>query len=241
MWIPVELILTVAAVFAAGVIRGFSGFGTGMVLVPSLSLLYEPVVAVVTVALLEAIPAIQLLRVGIAHCHWPTVIPMSVISTITVPLGALLLVSIEADTMRVIISIIVIVCVVILATGWRYKGDSGLKASAMTGALSGAITGATNLGGLPVILYYLSTSLTAQVTRASIIIFLVISAVVTLVTYTSYGIITKDILISTTWVAPVFLIAIWVGGRLFGKVSETFFRTATLTLLVGVSVMMLLS
>ncbi|MDT8405262.1 hypothetical protein [Sulfuriflexus sp.] len=48
-----EMYLAAVAVLVAGFIRGFSGFGAGMILVPVLSLLYSPVVAVVTVALLE--------------------------------------------------------------------------------------------------------------------------------------------------------------------------------------------
>ena len=53
-----EFYIAIIAVLAAGVLRGFSGFGAGMVLVPSLSLLYNPMVAVITVVLLETIPAI---------------------------------------------------------------------------------------------------------------------------------------------------------------------------------------
>jgi len=236
-----EVVLALFAVSIAGVFRGFSGFGTGMILVPSLSLIYEPIIAVITVSLLELIPAVQLVKKSLPHCHWRTVLPMSFISIFTVPLGALILVSIDIQTMRIIISVLVMIVVLILFSGWRYKGEAGLKVSAATGLFSGLITGATSLGGLPVILYYLSSDLTREVTRASMIVFLIFTTVVSLLTYISHDIITQDSVIRTVAVSPVFILALWLGGKLFGRVSEALFRIIILGLLSGLSLMMLLS
>lgn len=233
-----EIALAVLAVAIAGIFRGFSGFGTGMILVPSLSVIYEPIVAVITVALLELVTAIQLVRASLPLCDWRTVLPMAVISSLTVPFGVLLLVNIDATTMRIMISVLVMSCVMILFSGWRYKGDPGIKLSAITGVSSGLITGATSLGGLPVILYYLSSQLTTQVARASMIVFLILTTVVALVTYTSHGIITSEIMLDTATIVPVFIVAIWVGGHLFGKVPESLFRKIILSLLGGISLMM---
>ena len=98
-----------------------------------------------------------------------------------------------------------------------------------------------SLGGLPVILYYLSGKHPTRVTRASIVVFLVITALVSLLTYISHGIITKEIIVRSVWLAPFFILAIWVGGGLFGKVSEFYFRTVTLALLGSVGIGMLFS
>jgi hypothetical protein len=237
----IEIVLITLAVFIAGIFRGFSGFGTGMILVPILSLIYEPVVAVVTVVLLELVPALQLLRASILNCHWQSVLPMAVISALTVPLGAFLLVTIDANTMRILIALLVLACVMVLSTGWRYKKDTGYKTSAVTGLTSGLITGATSLGGLPAILYYMSSKHSARVARASMIIFLLITTIITLVTYTAHGIISKDILVTSGWLVPFFIIAISIGEQLFGRVSEPLFRAITLSMMGSVSVVMLVT
>ena len=241
MPLTIEFYFAIVAVLIAGILRGFSGFGAGMVLVPSLSLLYNPMVAVVSVVLLETIPAIQLLPNVISKCHWRSVIPMSLASIVTIPMGSLILVNADVDLMRISISIIVLLCVFILAIGWQYKGGYTVKASTMTGVASGLISGATSLGGLPVILYYLSGSQETKVTRASIVVFLVITVLVSLVTYITHGIITSEILHRTALLAPFFIIAIWFGGSLFGKASETLFRMITLSLLGSVGIAMLFS
>ena len=234
-----EMYLAIIAVLIAGVLRGFSGFGAGMVLVPSLSLLYSPIIAVVTVVLLEIIPSIQLLPNAISKCEWRSVVPMSLAALVTIPLGSFILVYTDADVMRSSISVLVLLCVVVLATGWRYKGEYTSRESTATGFASGLIGGATSLGGLPVILYYLSGKNTTAVTRASIVVFLVVTTLVSVIAYLSHGIVTSDVVLRGAWLAPFFMIAIWGGGHLFGKVSESIFRAVTLTLVGSVGMAML--
>ena len=236
-----EFLYALAAVFIAGVLRGFSGFGVGMVLVPILSLLYSPLVAVITVVLLEMIPAIQLVPGALHQAHWRSVIPMAAGGVLFVPLGALLLVTVDAHSMRIAIALLLMLSVLILASGWRYRGVDNINAPTMTGVASGLISGAASLGGLPVILYYLSGKHSSQVARASIVVFLFITAIVSLLTFLIHGIISKEIVLRAACLVPIFMLALWLGGKLFGRVSESLFRTITLTLLGGVGVMMLLS
>lgn len=225
----------------AGFVRGYSGFGSGMILVPVLSLLYDPQFAVVSVVILELIASVQLLPGAIGQCHWRSVIPMSLTSVVTVPLGALLLVHLDAETMRRFIALVVLGCVLILASRSRgkIKHNNSRTAAFITGASSGVISGATGLGGPPVILYYLSGNLSVGVNRASIVVFLVVTALITLMTYITHGIVTSEILLFTARLAPVFIIAILLGKRQFGTTSEAVFRAGTLMLLGSVGLLML--
>jgi uncharacterized membrane protein YfcA len=234
-----DLFLALIAVGIAGMLRGFAGFGAGMVLVPSLSLIYNPQTAVVTAVLMEMIPAIQLLPGSVRRCHWQSVLPMALAASFTIPLGAMLLVSVDADAMRIAIAVLVLLCVTVLATGWRYNGSGTRKAAVITGLSSGMITGAMGLGGLPVVFYYLSARHSAAVARGSIVLFLVFTAVISLLTYLGHGIVHADTLRHVLLFAPVFIFAIWLGERCFGKVSDTMFRAVTLSLLAGVGLMTL--
>lgn len=228
------------AVAVAGIVRGFSGFGAGMILVPVLSLLYGPVVAVVSVVIMELVPAVQLLPGVLHRCDWRSVVPMSVAAVITVPLGSYVLVVIDEHSMRMLISVLVLSGVGLLASGWRYRSaDSNRSAPVVTGAVSGMLSGATGLGGLPVVMYYLSGTQRAEVTRASVVIFLFVSVMVSLAMFIYHGIITRDILIRCLSLAPLLLVSIWIGGRLFGRTSESLFRNLLLVMLTVVSVLML--
>ena len=59
--------LAVAAVLLAGFLRGFTGFGAALIVVPALSAIYSPTVAV-PIAFLSGLPSVfQLLPTVIRH------------------------------------------------------------------------------------------------------------------------------------------------------------------------------
>jgi len=233
MLITSDIYLATIVIFIAGVMRGFSGFGAGMILVPSLSLIYNPMVAVISVVLLEIIPIIQMFPKSIKQCHWKTVLPLSLGAVVIIPFASLLLLHADEEMMRYTIAALVMMCVMVLASGWRYSGEASVSATTTTGIVSGLIGGATCMGGLPIVLYYLSTNLPVQVIRASIVVFLVVSSLVALISYSSHQLISEEVLTRCLGMTPIYMLAIWFGGNLFGKVSESFFRKLTMVILAS--------
>ena len=227
-----NLIITLVTVVLAGLVRGFSGFGSGMILVPVLSMLYSPLHAVVTVTLLELIPSIQLMPKSIKHCHWNSIIPMAIMATLFVPFGVYILMNTDANIMRLSIAILIVISVAILSLGIRYKNiEKNRKLTLVTGVLSGLFNGAAGIGGLPVILFYLSSTFTSRVNRSSVIVYLAIVSFIAVTTYLYRGVLTVDIFYFVLLLIPAFITSVWFGGKMFGKTSESFFRCATLTLI----------
>jgi len=207
-------LLAAIAVVIAGLVRGFSGFGAGLILVPSLSLLYNPLVAVVSVVIMELIPALQLVPKAAGRCHWRSVLPMSLAALVTVPLGSWLLVVIDEHSMRLLISLMVLLGTAVLASGWRYQPlVHDHKAPLLTGA--------------------------AEVTRASMVMFLFVTVLMSLSMFIYHGIISREILMRCLSLAPLLLLATWAGGRVFGKVSENTFRNVLLMMLTTIGMMTL--
>ena len=62
-----------------------------------------------------------------------------------------------------------------------------------------------------------------------------------LFTYGWHGLYTEDVLWRAAGLLPVFAIGIWLGRRLFGRVSEVAFRRATLALLALIGIATTLS
>ena len=71
----------------AGLVRGFTGFGAAMVYIPIASAVYEPVVAVVTLFIVDAIIQIPLVYRAVHRCRWSEVLPLALGATLTVPVG----------------------------------------------------------------------------------------------------------------------------------------------------------
>jgi uncharacterized protein len=235
-----NLLFALATVVMAGVVRGFSGFGSALVMAPLLSLLYGPTMGVVITAILEMVAVLQLLPAAVREADWRSLTPMVVAAVLTIPLGAWILVTVEADTMRRVIAAIVLVAVAALATGWQYRGKAGLVMSGATGILCGIIGGATAMGGPPAAIFYLGSQRNVGSVRGNLIGFFTVTAVFELLNYGLHGIITLESLARSALLTPVYIAALWLGSRMFTVASETLFRRVALVVLACIGVVALL-
>src|SRR5262245_37742866 len=149
-------ILTALIVFAAGFLRGFTGFGFGLSAVPALTLFFEPREIVPTVVILGAIVGLQLLRRVWHQADWPSVKPLTGGAIAGTPFGAWLLASVSADLMRAVIGSVCIAAVLLLWRGCKLPSVPGRPARLGVGVVSGLINGATAMGGPPVIIFFLA-------------------------------------------------------------------------------------
>lgn len=231
-----EFALVIATSVAAGLIRGFTGFGSGLIMAPVFSLMYGPVVAVPTVIMIEILASAHAVPHAARDVPWRAMIPIWVAAWMAVPLGSWLLVSADPDLLRRAISALVVIVVLVLMTGWRYRGAQTLGGSAVTGALSGFLNAGAGMGGPPVILYILSGPLDAARARAGLIWNVFVVSTPTLVLLTLNGAIPATTAWRTVVLFVPFLAAMLVGNRLFLKASETTFRRAALWFLLAVGI-----
>lgn len=235
-----DLALMVAIAIVGGVVRGFAGFGSGLVMVPALTLLMGPVLAVPTVVLLEAAAGAQLVPSALRWARWSTVVPLGVAACVAIPIGGLALTALAPGWVQRAISVIVLVFVALLWTGWRYRGTPTLPVVGATGLISGLLTGMAGVGGPPVILLFLSGPSPALHVRASLICFFAITQVVALGTYAVSGVLTADAFWRALVLAPAFLGSAFAGAHLFGRVDEALFRRLILVLLALLALALLI-
>ena len=151
-----DLALAALMLSVAGVIRGFSGFGSAMMIVPLYSLLFGPVQAVATVAVLEAVITFQLIPRALREAHWPDVLLLSAGACPVIPFANRILLTADPDVMRRVIAVLVIVFAIVMLTGWRYHGRRHPAATLVVGALSGVLIGSAGMAAPIVVLYLLS-------------------------------------------------------------------------------------
>jgi uncharacterized membrane protein YfcA len=224
-----------------GVVRGTTGFGGAMVMTPALSLTLGPLHAVISVLMLEAFAAAPMLPAAARIATWRALMPISLAACVTIPVGGYLLVSAEPGLLRRCIAATVIVFALILMTGFRYAGRQRLGTSVAVGAVSGVLVGATSVGGPPVILYLLSGPEPAKVTRANLTLYIAFVSVAALAMMWARGIVDADSLLTALALAPPFYAGVWLGGHLFGRISEAVFRRWTLIFLVVISSVILVA
>lgn len=238
---PETLALAGLVAAAAGVIRGITGFGGAMVMAPPLALLLGPRIMVPVTLLLEGIAAMPMLWQTRREVRWRTIGPILAACSITVPLGAYVLIVADPLTLRRAIAVVVIVFSLLLLRGWRYHGRQRLGTSIGLGSVSGVMVGATSVGAPPVILYLLSGPDAISTTRANLTFYLVGSALAALAMLAVQGVLDARSALLALLFVPGYLAGLMIGTKLFSRFNDVRFRQFTLLLLVTVSIGILLA
>jgi len=230
-----RLALALGAVALAGLVRGFAGFGSAMVMTPPLAALYGPGVAVPIGLLLELLLTAPLLPGAARLVDWRRIGLLAGSAATTVPLGTLVLTRLHPEALRLAISAVILAFVIILAFGWRYTGKPHRAVAVAAGAASGLLTGAAGIGGPPIVFYVLSGPDPAGRARASFITYFAIVDLVAVAASAWAGLLSADVARHAALFTPAFLGAAWLGARSFGRAPEGVYRWAALGILVVVA------
>src|SRR5471030_122389 len=114
-----SLILALAGVFAASVLRGFTGFGFGLAAVPLLSLALPPAQVVPLVVTLQAVIGVAGLRTASAECDWRAVGVLLPGLVLGVPIGLLILTELPPNPVRLVIGAVIAFSVWLIHRGVR--------------------------------------------------------------------------------------------------------------------------
>jgi uncharacterized membrane protein YfcA len=231
-----SLIVTVAAVFVAGIIRGYSGFGFAMVAVTSISLVVPPARVVPLVLILEVLASIRLVPQVWKDIDWYSLRWLLTGSLFATPFGAYLLANVPTEPMRISISLLVLVAATLLIRGWAWKRMPGRPLILTAGMACGLLNGAAAIGGPPVILLYLSSPAGVTVTRASIIAYFLGIDSMSLVMASIHGLTKIQTLFLTAVCLVPLLLGIGVGSKMFIKIDKDSFRHHVLILLIILSI-----
>jgi len=229
-----------AATILAGLMRGFSGFGSSLALAPVYSLLLQPVDVLGTIILLNLLTAIQMVPSSAPHVNWQRLWALVIPCLAGIPLGLTLVHSIDASMLRRIIAVVVAVVSLVLLSGWHYRGRRGRAQDVVAGVSSGVLTSIAGIGGPPVILYLLSDrQIGASALRALFIFFFAFGQLATLL-----GMWISDALaVRQLWYAltmlPLFVIGTsigTVGHHRLAKGHEATIRRVSLLLLLAIGI-----
>jgi uncharacterized membrane protein YfcA len=220
-----------AMVFAAGLVRGFSGFGLSIAAVPLLSLIMPPAQAVPIVLLLQLFVSLSGLRSAWQICDRPTMSTLALGALITTPIGAWALAHLPAAPVRGAIALVVLSAVVVLARGARFNLGHG--ATIPFGIASGLFNGLAGMPGPPVIAYFLASHTGNNVARASMIVFFLLTSVFALLPMAAFGLITRDSMATACIGFPLVLVGSAIGAHMFSRSPEGHYRLVALCLLIA--------
>ena len=129
------MLIAAGIAVAAGLMRGFAGVGSGMLMAPIFAVLFGPVETVGIIILMEIVVTGQLLPDVHRDIDWRVIAPMGLAAALLMPVGSWVLVSLDADlNARGIAGIVLAFALVLL---WCSESLHGLDNA--TVALLGAL------------------------------------------------------------------------------------------------------
>ncbi|HEY6982674.1 sulfite exporter TauE/SafE family protein [Reyranella sp.] len=226
------LMIALGVTLVAGLMRGFAGFGSAMLMAPIFALLFGSAEMVVTVVAIELVVSLQLFPQVRTSADWKTLAPMSVAACVAMPLGVWALASVDKGTIVTAVSAVIVVFVALMWTGWKYRGRRSTGATVAVGAVSGAMMATTSVGGPPVLLYLLSGNDPPAVNRANIVTYYFLTQFLLIVIVLASGVAGWQALARAAVLFPLMIAGAWLGGRLFhGLASERLYRNVALGIL----------
>ena len=114
---PVLIIAALLIVFAAGVVRGFAGFGFSALCVAGLTLFMPPAQVVPPIFALEILASITLLREGLRHADWHWLGWLVLGNALLIPVGLLLLAWLPETPLRLLIGSLLLVSAGLMRSG----------------------------------------------------------------------------------------------------------------------------
>lgn len=219
----VWLLLTIAA---AGIVRGFTGFGTALIFVPVAGIFLEPAHVIALITLTGVASTAALLPRAWGQAERREVGTMGLAALVTVPVGLWLLTLLDRDTVRWIVAGVAAVTLAALIAGWRYRGQVAVPGLLAIGALAGVLGGLTGLTGPAVILFYLAGQGAAASVRANTILFLAMLDVVVVGNLLLRGAVGLDTVVLAVLLSVPYFLTSLMGQALFDPRHERLYRAA---------------
>jgi uncharacterized protein len=227
--LPADISLNVAIAICAialisGIARGFSGFGSALIFMPLASSIAAPRLVAALLLIIDFIGSAPLIPNAWKQADRKATAIMALGALVGVPIGTWLLTRLEPVTTRWIISFFVLALLLLLLSGWRYRGKDHAAISIGIGGLSGFTSGLAQTGGPPIVAYWLGRPIASVIQRANIVLFFAASDFFSLVSYALSGLITTESIRFSLVVGPVYAAGVGLGALLFGRASENLFR-----------------
>ncbi|MFY9209611.1 MAG: sulfite exporter TauE/SafE family protein [Aestuariivita sp.] len=229
----------ISVAFLAGIVRGFCGFGTAMVYMPIATSIVGPFAALISMTIMDAIGPLPNLPRALRERHPGDMGRLLIGLVIALPLGVWTLGQLPTDVFRYAVSLISLTLLVLLASGYRYRGVLGTKTIVGTGMLGGFLGGSTGLPGPPVIMLYMASAHPAQVVRATLMIYLLVVDALLLALLWLFDRLEPEYIALGFMVTLPYLAGNILGAALFRPERETMYRAIAYGIIAGSAILSL--
>ena len=233
----VEIFFIIFTVFIASIIRGFNGFGFSATCISGFSFILPAIEIVPIILALEVIISIFMVPYILKKIDWRFVFKILIGIIIGSPIGLYLLKYLNSQTTHLFVCLMIIFFSILLMRGYSNQKISNNYGKFFTGIFSGTLNGLTTLGGMPVAIFLLATSIQPVIIRGSLaaLFFLTDSYAFGLSFFA--GIVDITTIYRTLPLIIILPIGVYIGDKFFVKSNEATYRQVVFYFLIFISIL----
>ena len=232
----VEIYFVIFTVFIASIIRGFNGFGFSATCISGFSFILPAVEIVPIILILEVLISIFMVPYIWSKIDWNFVLKLLLGIIIGSPIGLYLLKYLTPDVTHLAVCVLIIFFSLLLMKGYVKKKINNNYGKFFTGIVSGALNGLTTLGGMPVALFLLATSVQPAIIRGSLAALFFLTDIYAFVLSFFAGIVDLTTIYRTVPLIIILPIGVYIGNKFFVKSKEKTYRKVVFYFLIFISI-----
>ncbi|NCP24303.1 MAG: sulfite exporter TauE/SafE family protein [Erythrobacter sp.] len=211
------------AAFGSAFVRGLTGFGMAILLVPILALALSPVHAVLLTNFLSVFIGLSEIRRLLRNAERSAWIIIALVA-VTTPLGLYALSLTTPAIARVVIAFIALSAFVAILLPRRGAMDHHPATTGGVGILSGLMTGYAGMPGPPVVPYYVGRDIARETAKASMLLIFTCASSAGLVSGAALGVLQWNLALLAALLFPAVLVGNRLGDRLSGRIADRTWR-----------------
>ena len=231
-----EFLLILFIVFIASIIRGFNGFGFSATCISGFSFIIPAIQIVPIILILEVFISIFMIPYIWNKIDWNFVFKLLIGIAIGSPIGLYLLKYLSPETTHLYVCLIIIFFSILLMKGYVNKKIDNNQSKIFTGIISGTLNGLTTLGGMPVALFLLVTSIQPTVIRGSLAALFLLTDIYAFILSYFGGIVDMTTIYRTLPLIIVLPLGVFIGNKFFIKSKEKVYRKVVFNFLIIISI-----
>jgi uncharacterized membrane protein YfcA len=229
--------LATGVALLACTVRGITGFGAGVVMMPILTLFMDLKLLVVAGCVTAIANGLTLARSAWPHVDWRSIAWMFAANFAGLALGTYILLSLSVHVLKMCFG--AVTCLFALQMAWRER-SADLPVpdpwpqwlAPVAGLLGGVTAGVFSVGAPPIVLYLAHRLRAKETLRATLIILFLMGDLVRGAGYVATSLVTKQVVVISCFLVPAALIGGHLGARVQDRMNVRGFRLSVAGLLL---------
>lgn len=236
------LLAAAGIAMAALFVRGFTGFGSALIMTPLLLFFFDIKTTVVATAIVEILGSFWVTvqaREDIDGSHLRKILPVALLGMLA---GWLTLINIESAILKRVFGILTVFFALRMMITLRRPASQRKPwppaIGYLAGAMSGLLGGLFGTAGPPIVVFLENQPTTKAVLRATLLAYFLVIDVLRMIPYAFSQLVTFQVIEMSAVMFPASLVGAYLGRKLQARVSESAFRLGVGALLLATGVLL---